>query len=977
MSIDLLSDLNPAQRAAVTHGEGPLLIVAGVGTGKTTVITRRIAWLIGEKRARPAEILALTFTEKAAAEMEERVDILVPYGYVEAEISTFHSFCDRILRENAVLLGLNPSYDILTEAEQAIFLKNRLFDLPLDKFRPLGNPMRHLQALLSLFSRAKDEDVSPQAYRSFADRLAAAAGTDDQRQEAEKQQELADTFAAYQRLMLEAGKVDFGDLICLSLQLFRDHPDVARRYQERFRHVLVDEFQDTNHAQFELLQMLCGSRNLTACGDDDQSIYRFRGAAIGNILDFLTRYPDAHQVVLTENYRSPQPILDASYRLIQHNNPDRLEQRNGINKRLHAVHPTPDHAVLSQHHFESLDEESDFVAKTLRDAVEQDALSFSDCAVLVRANAHAQPFLHALNLAKIPWRFSGSRGLYDRPEIRAAIAFLRVLADPADTPSLHFVAASPPYELNPEILAKLSALARRNNKSLYELLHMALKGGLDSVSLQPDAADTARRLVEHIATMLHRASREPTGQVLYAYLQEATGLLESISNSPDPEDSRRIQNLAKLFSIIDRFSRVARYDRVPWFVDYLDALIEAGDNPPEGETDRERDAVDVLTIHQAKGLEFSRVFLVGLVDGRFPSRSRRDPIPLPAELTRSLSPSSSSLLHQQEERRLFYVGMTRAKDRLYLTGARDLGGRRLRKPSRFVCEALDLPASSLATAPKSAAAAILRHGSGPTSQTVGGQSVAPPEADSGTFLELSHNKIDEYLTCPLRYRYNHVLHVPTRPHHAIVYGAAIHRAIRLYNTGKLSGRPVDLPQLRDAFRDAWRSEGFLTEQHEQLRLQQGLEALGNFYDHAESEPGTPLQVEQRFAFSKGAVRVVGVFDRIDRRDEGIVMIDYKTRAVGSQQEADKLTGDSLQLALYAIAYEQRFGVLPVRLELQFLTPELWIGTAQPTSVMLRRAWTSIDDAAHGINAQEFSATPRYGACRYCAYAAICPHRSES
>ena len=533
MSIDLLSDLNPAQRAAVTHGEGPLLIVAGVGTGKTTVITRRIAWLIGEKHARPAEILALTFTEKAAAEMEERVDILVPYGYVEAEISTFHSFCDRILRENAVLLGLNPSYDILTEAEQAIFLKNRLFELPLDTFRPLGNPMRHLQALLSLFSRAKDEDVSPHAYRSFADRLAAAAETDEQRREAEKQQELADTYAAYQRLMLEAGKVDFGDLICLSLQLFRDHPDVARRYQEHFRYVLVDEFQDTNHAQFELLQMLCGSRNLTACGDDDQSIYRFRGAAIGNILDFLTRYPDAHQVVLTENYGSPQPILDASYRLIQHNNPDRLEQRNGINKRLHAVHPTPENAVLSQHHFESLDEESDFVAKTLRSAVEQEAISFGDCAVLVRANAHAQPFLNAMNLAKIPWRFSGSRGLYDRPEIRAAIAFLRVIADPADTPSLHYVAASPPYELEPEILAKLSALARRKNKSLYEIVHAALKGGLDGVSLQPDAADTARRLVEHIAAMLHLASREPTGKVLYAYLQEATGLLESISNSPN------------------------------------------------------------------------------------------------------------------------------------------------------------------------------------------------------------------------------------------------------------------------------------------------------------------------------------------------------------------------------------------------------------------------------------------------------------
>ncbi|MBN1858530.1 UvrD-helicase domain-containing protein [Candidatus Bipolaricaulota bacterium] len=974
MPIDLLSDLNPQQKIAVTHGEGPLLIVAGVGTGKTTVITRRIAWLISDKRAKPAEILALTFTEKAAAEMEERVDVLVPYGYVEARISTFHSFCDRVLRENAVLLGLDPAYDILTEAEQAIFLKNRLFELPLNQFRPLGNPMKHLQALLSLYSRAKDENTSPEAYLTFADELATAAQTEEQHREAVKQRELAMSFAAYQRLMLEAGKVDFGDLICLSLQLFREHPDVLRRYQEQFRYVLVDEFQDTNHAQFELLRMLSGHRNLTACGDDDQSIYQFRGAAISNILEFLTRYPDADQVVLTENYRSPQPILDASYRLIQHNNPDRLEQRNGISKRLHSARGNVDADPLSQHHFESLDEESDFVAKTIRDAVERGEVGYSDCAVLVRANAHAQPFLHAMNLARIPWRFSGSRGLYDRREIRAAIAFLRVLADPSDTPSLHYVAASPPYELDPGILAELTALARRRNRSLYEILHLAVKGNLSDFPLRTDAAATANRLVEHISAMLHLASREPTGNVLYAYLQETTGLLQSISNSPDPEDSRRIQNLAKLFSIVERFSRVARYDRVPWFIDYLDALIEAGDNPPEGEAERERDAVDVLTVHQAKGLEFSRVFLVGLVDGRFPSRSRRDLIPLPEELGHAPSPSTSNIVHQQEERRLFYVGMTRAKDRLYLTGARDLGGRRLRKPSQFVCEALDLPAASLGTAARSPVSSIMRHALESATPPGGSKQEDLRSADPGPPLELSHNKIDEYLTCPLRYRYNHVLHVPTRLHHAIVYGSAIHRAIRLYNTGRLSGRPVALPQLRDAFRAAWRSEGFLTERHEQLRMQEGLEALGNFFAHAESEPGTPIQVEQRFSISKGDIRIVGVFDRIDQREDGAVIIDYKTKAIDSQQEADKLTRDSLQLALYAIAYEEMFGVLPARLELRFLTPKLWVGQATPSSKMLEQARASIDQAARGIRAGNFAGEPRYGACRYCPYAGICPHR---
>ncbi len=231
MSQDLLSDLNEQQRAAVTHGEGPLLVIAGVGTGKTTVITRRIAWLIAEKRAKPAEILALTFTERAAAEMEERVDLLVPYGYIEARIGTFHSFCDSLLRENAVLLGLTPDYRILTEAEQVIFLKEHLFDLPLKRFRPLGNPVKHLRAILTLFSRAKDEDVTPQEYLAYAERLAAQQASEENeeerkllQEESADQLELAKAYAAYQQLLAENGYVDFGDLITMALRLLREHP---------------------------------------------------------------------------------------------------------------------------------------------------------------------------------------------------------------------------------------------------------------------------------------------------------------------------------------------------------------------------------------------------------------------------------------------------------------------------------------------------------------------------------------------------------------------------------------------------------------------------------------------------------------------------------------------------------------------------------------------------------------------------------
>ncbi len=974
MSGDLLSDLNEAQRAAVTFGDGPLLILAGVGTGKTTVITRRIAWLIAEKRAKPAEILGLTFTERAAAEMEARVDLLVPYGYIEARIGTFHSFCDRLLRENALLLGLSPDYRILTEAEQVIFLKEHLFELPLKRFRPLGNPVRHLRAILTLFSRAKDEDVSPEEYADYAESLRERLETEKDlsaeerallEAEAAEQEELAETYAAYQRLLMEHGFVDFGDLITLSLKLLREHPGVLRRYQESFRYILVDEFQDTNYAQFELLKLLSGNRNITVCGDDDQSIYKFRGAAISNILNFQEEYPDAELIVLTENYRSTQQILDAAYRLIQNNNPDRLEVKSGISKRLRAV--AGEGGPIVQHHFERLDDECDFVAEEIARRVKEEGRSYADFAILVRSNAQADPFLHALNLLHIPWHFSGSRGLYDREEIKTVIAFLRILTDPHDNLSFHFLASSQLYRVPAEDLALATSYARRKNKSLFEVFRAASKS-TNFLSLSVEGREAMKRLSDDIREMLSAAAQERTGEVVYEYLTTRTGYIERLSNSTDPNDVLRVQNIARFFQVIERFARVANYDRVPWFIDYLDALIEAGDNPPVGEAEWDEDAVNVLTIHQAKGLEFPIVFLVGLVSGRFPSAHRRDPIPLPDGLVKDIL--SSADFHRQEERRLFYVGMTRAKEALYLTSAQDYGGKRPRKPSLFVSEALDLPPMKLKTTKGSPLSAITRHGKAKAESPV-----LIPRGER--IIELSHQKIDDYLTCPMKYRYIHVLKVPIRQHHTVIYGYAIHQAIQLYNMNRIAGQETPLDALKDVFRRYWQAEGFLTRAHEELRFQEGLEALTEFYKHASADGAVPAYVERHFAFIEGGVRVVGVFDRIDINDGEGVIIDYKTSQIVDEDQADRRTKESRQLAIYALAYEKLFGKLPARVELRFLTPKLIIGKHVPDEKTIERARADIAKAEEGIRAERFPAEPTYNACTYCPFRSICPGQREN
>jgi DNA helicase-2/ATP-dependent DNA helicase PcrA len=741
----------------VTHGDGPLLIVAGAGTGKTLAITRRIAWLIATRRARPSEILALTFTEKAAAEMETRVDQFVPYGYTDTWISTFHAFGDRILRDQALEAGLPPDFRVLSRPEQFIFFRDRLFELPLSRYRPLGDPIRYIDAILSLISRAKDEDILPEAYEEHAQALLHRvdhpfASTEHQ-EAAAGHVELARTYGAYQRMLREAGRVDFGDLIMLPLQVFRQRPDILERYQARFRYILVDEFQDTNHAQFELVKLLAGSpRNLTVVGDDDQSIYKFRGAAISNILGFAAAYPEATQVVLTENFRSPQAVLDAAYRLIQHNNPDRLEVRNQLDKRLVSV--LGEGPAVRHHHFDALTTEADAVAGFIADYAAAGG-RYKDCAVLVRANQDADAFLRALNVRGIPWWFSGTRGLYDREEVRVAISFLRVLANPADNLSLYYLGTSDLYLVDATDMARALGYANRRNRSLeHTIRHLAAAPDL-AAELSPESHASVARLVEDLDEMRTLMRHHATGRVLYEYLVARTGYIRRLATSEQPGDESKVANLARMFDIVARHGDVAVYDRVPEFVRRMDDLIAAGDDPPIPDPDPEFEGVQVLTVHKAKGLEYPVVFVVSCVAERFPARHRGEPLDLPDELVRNREVLPAGDAHLQEERRLFYVGMTRAKHTLVMTSARDYGGVRPRKVCRFVLEALDVPSADPPPFGPSAIEAIHRHAPAAESQQVL-PGVLPPEAP----IVLSFRQVDDYATCPLQYKFAHVLRVP-------------------------------------------------------------------------------------------------------------------------------------------------------------------------------------------------------------------------
>ena len=971
----ILAGLNDYQRAAVTYETGPLLIVAGAGTGKTAVITRRIAWLIAARRAKPSEILALTFTDKAAAEMEERVDVLVPYGYTDVWVSTFHAFGDRVLRDHALDLGLAPDFRILTKAEQVIFFRERLFEFPLDYYRPLGDPTRYVEAMLALISRAKDEDITPDEYVAFADQVVGAAEADPADKElaehARRQREIALTYRRYQELLAAEGCVDFGDLITLTLRLLRRHPTVLREYQQRFSYVLVDEFQDTNYAQFQLVRLLAAANpepNITVVGDDDQSIYKFRGAAISNILNFIDVYPRARQIVLTTNYRSHQAILDAAYRLIRHNNPDRLEVKTGLDKRLQGVRPpgpAPQHV-----HLDTLSSEADWVASRIAEKVEQGEARYRDVAILVRSNADADPFMRALNMRGVPYRFTGSRGLYNREEIRLAIAFLRALARPADNLSLYYLGVSSLYLIAATDLAKALSYADRKNRTLEHVFrHLDREGFTDlAEELAPESRAAIAKLLQDLEEMRELMKDHVTGRVLYEFLVTRTGYIRRLATSGVPDDEVRVANLARFFDLIAKYGEIAAYDRVPEFVTHLDDLIRAGDDPAVAEADFDQDAVSLLTVHRAKGLEFPVVFLVSCVSERFPTRNRGETIPLADPLVKDITPGGD--FHLQEERRLFYVGMTRAQRELYLTSARDYGGVRPRKVSRFVLEALDIPQVDVTTYKASPVEAIHRH----APSTEGQQRLAgviPPDQP----LLVSFRQVDDYDTCPLKYKYTHILRVPLLRDHRVVYGSAIHEAIREYHRRKARRQLVTLEDLLRHFERAWINEGFISREHEDQRQGEGREVLGQFFTFQEASGQIPTFVEAPFSFQVGATRVRGRWDRVDMRGDEVVLIDFKTSDVRTQKDADKRARESLQLAIYALAYREVYGAMPQRLELHFLGPQrVLVGSAEPDGELLKDTAGVIERVSAGIRTQQFIATPDfYRACRYCAFASICPY----
>jgi DNA helicase II / ATP-dependent DNA helicase PcrA len=878
-------NLDANQLQAINFGKGPLLIIAGAGTGKTTVITQRIKHLIIDRKVPAENILALTFTEKAAYEMQERIDVLLPFGYTNMWIHTFHSFCDKILRDEAYTIGLDPNYKLINESESILLLRNHLFDLGLSVFKPLGNPTKFLDALLTHFSRLKDEDISPSEYIDWVKKQKTI--NNEQRTDTEQYLELANSYRRYEELKVKNGAMDFADLISNTLLVFRKRSNILKRYQDQFKYILVDEFQDTNFAQNELAMLLAGEtqKNITVVADDDQSIYRFRGAAVSNVLQFRNNYKDARIIVLSNNYRSSQTILDASYALIQNNNPYRLEVTEKINKRLKALSELKEKEIILIQ-AQRAEDEAEKIAEEIKSL--QKTYELKDIAILVRANNHSQNITASLQRHRIPYQFLGPGYLFKQEEIKDLIAYLNFLNNLSDSVSLYRVLSMNIFDLPIIELNLLLNFARQKNYSLFESLL-----DLNQTFLKPATKNKLENFVTMTKRHLAKCKKEPAGQILYYFLIDS-GLMQSFNNITTSKEEQAVQNIAKLFDRIKNFESEKLNSTIFDVAEWINLMLEVGDSPTAADLDvRDANAVNILTVHASKGLEFKVVFLVNLVNERFPTRQRSEKIPLPVSLIKEKLPADTDF-HLQEERRLFYVGMTRAKELLYFTAAKTYGeGKRLKKLSPFIYECLPKLVIS-DEGYKSVQLSLIKSLSSYEIQEEIKETKKPLKINY-----VNYSNLQMFDICPLHYKAKAILHLPTPKSFVQSFGISLHNT--LYNYYKLvqMEEKLTLKQMLEILKDEWINEGYNNKQHEAENYQRAIKTLKNFYKSEGKKPIKPLALELPFSFTlKGGIKVSGKIDRIDSKpDGGIEIIDYKTGA--DNPKAD--TAHELQLAMYALA----------------------------------------------------------------------------
>jgi ATP-dependent DNA helicase UvrD/PcrA len=950
------------QREAIYHVHGPLLVIAGAGTGKTTVLTQRVANLIRSGHARPDEILALTYADNSAEEMKKRVRAeLDGQACDDLQALTFHAWCNGLLHRRGM------SFGVLDDKDLWVFLRRRMRDLPLKYFVRAANVSQFLESLLEFMRRCQDELVGPGEYASYVARLERGEIPLPRVTSSKKQVDLADTeilgrceeiarvFATVERMLQDKNLGTFGHMITKAYHLLKSDPALLEEERGRTRFLLVDEFQDANFAQVEILSLLAGPEaNVFAVGDPDQAIYQFRGASSEAFNLFAKKFPATRVVVLGKNRRSLSPILRCAFGIVNENpavfsqkgvavayqrTPLASQRDDDTQQKGEPITAAPIEIVLWR---DAAVEAAD-LARQIQKRRKETRCSWSEFAVLYRQHNHREELVKELVERGIPFTIEGLDVLHT-PEVRDVVACLTAAISPNDAASLFRVAALPQFAINPIELRTAMRAARRGELDLPAVLAKLPNGPsvLDCVRKAHEevgeegmrAADAAKLVVRHFGL--------PRSAPVNAFLKFVdTWHTHAICETGSPSE----------------------------FVEYLDYFAQAKGTIPLVPT--QEDAVRLLTAHAAKGLEYRHVAILRGSSTWFPTNYREPLVAFPPELrTSETGATDDKVLHEEEERRLFYVAMTRAKDTLTVYSHQGRG--KDPKPTKFLREfMINSSCKKFWTVRPAAAVQDTLFAEEDERIAIQQSNVAawllmPPSAESVTGLSASAIAI--YEQCPLRFKLEREWNLPRDVSAALHYGAAMHGVLRTFYDAQRFGRDVSDDDLLEQFRSGLAGAGIADRYQYELYLRQGREQLRQFLDQARTAPPPDvLETERRFDLQVGAAKLAGRVDRIDRiGDHAVGIVDYKTGKPQAQEDAD----ESLQLSLYALAARDVWGMHAERLVLYNLENNSAIVTTR-NDAQLEEAKLKVEEVAALIANGQFSAKPGYQ-CSYCPYRNLCP-----
>ena len=959
------------QREAIEHFHGPMLVVAGAGTGKTSVLTHRIEHLVREGHAQPDEILALTYTNNAAFEMKERLRHLLGGGK-QVHATTFHDYCLDLLKRQ------HKDFGVLDEKDLWIYLRRRIRELHLEHYVRAANVAQFLNDLLDFVSRCHDELVTPEKYAHYVERLergevpmqrvARSKNALDDAEILGRCREIARVFTTMEGWLLEDNLGSFSHMITRAHALLDTDESILAEARSRARFILADEFQDANFAQIKILARLAGpAGNIFAVGDPDQAIYRFRGASSAAFGLFHRNFPAASLVVLQKNRRSTTPILQSAFALIKENPPVFASGADGAL----AYHREPLRSAREEEAAKggeqltsppvsvvvltSKDAEGPDLVSSLRDAQRKSKCKWSDFGVLYRSHAHRDDVVHELAEADVPFVIE-NMDVSDTPEVRDLFACLNAIVSAGDDVSLFRVSALPRFSVDPEQLRQvMRAIARDNREAQVVPLSSALDrvaGGVEVLAAIRSAREDIRRTEARAREALSIIVRHFDLDVGSPKLQAALSFVEGW----EKKSVNRTTELEEL-------------------VEYLGYFREAGGVIPLPVSET-ANAVRLMTVHGAKGLEFPHVFVLRANSSAFPCSYKETLVAFPRELrdADSITEADDKTLHGQEERRLFYVAMTRARDSLHIY-AKEGAGKVNKTPPGFMRDLIENRSLSrwLTAIPARGAQ---------TDIFASATAVYPTESRTNQWLELpvlegmhkrlSASAVDTYERCGLRFKLERDWHIAAKPAAAMQYGAAIHRVLKTYFDAARAGRPKTDEELIDLFRQDLADAKIQERYQHELYEKQGIAQLRDFLAAARRiAPPDVLHTEESFEIHVGETSVVGRIDRIDRRPDGTVaVVDYKTGKARDQEDAD----ESLQLSLYAIAAEEKWGYKVGALIFHNLEENVPVITTR-AEIDLIEARSRVTAAAQGISDGIFK--PKTGIhCNFCAYRSLCPEKEK-